>query len=105
MIPSLTILPIQDLLKLTSEQQFQTKGVAYHGSPRRHPTDDRRVLLICNLLQTNKRIYEFNKEDILHVDREEQISLESGESVSLVTLWIKKGSKGIELLPFTIGEG
>ncbi|WP_052078278.1 hypothetical protein [Spirochaeta lutea] len=104
MIHSLTVLPIQDLLKISSAQRYHSSSVAYHGSPRRHPTDETRVLLICDLLSPQKRIYEFKKSDILHVDQAEQISLENGDILSLVTLWIRKGSRGIELLPFEVKD-
>jgi hypothetical protein len=45
---------------------------------------------------------EFKVEDILYVEDIPQAVTESGEGIPLVTIWVRRGARGVMLEPFEV---
>ena len=104
MIKSLPLLPLQEIIGLRKGSDYASKGKAFLGSPRRHPSDESRIVLVTKVLENQRVFLEFKKVDILHVDEAKTVSSIEGETISLLTLWVRRGSVGIELKPFRIED-
>ena len=70
---------------------------------KKHPYKDNRVILVADPFSNNTFYYEFNIKDILSVDEQPRITNINGESVSMVRIWVKKKSIGLQCMPFTVG--
>lgn len=78
--------------------------VSFYGSPRKHPYETDRVVLVADPFSKQTFYYEFNIKDIMSVEEQPSLSNLSGDSVSMVRLWIKKQSVGLQCTPFIINE-
>ena len=78
--------------------------VAFSGSPKRHPYDSEKVVLVADPYSTQNIYYEFNKIDIYHVEELPNIVNLEGETVTMVRIWIKKMSIGLRCSPFVVED-
>lgn len=78
------------------------EGVSFCGSPRKHPYDKKRVVLIADPLSENTYYYEFKIDDIITAEELPNIANIDGESVSMVRIWIRKKSIGMQCSPFIV---
>jgi len=99
---SLPLLPLQELMKIQQSPHAPSECKEFIGTPRKHPTDDNRVILVTQVLEKQRVFLEFKKDDIRFVAEAQTLSNSNGESIQLVSLWVKKNSIGIELKPFRV---
>ncbi len=76
--------------------------IAFSGSPKKHPYEKARVILIVDPFSEHTFFYEFNIEDINSVEELHSISNLKGESIPMVRLWIKKKSIALQSTPFVV---
>ena len=99
---SLLHLPFQELISLRQSTNYQQTCKEFLGSPRKHPSDSSRMILVTGVLENQRSFLEFRKEYIRHVDESQTLTTQDGESVTMVSLWVEKGSIAIELCPFKV---
>ena len=78
--------------------------VAFSGSPKKHPYDPDRIILVADPFSTNNLFYEFNKEDISYVEELTSLVTQDGETSPMVRIWVKKMSVGIRCTPFIVED-
>jgi len=78
--------------------------VPFSGSPRRHPYDSEKVVLVADPYSTQNIYYEFNKVDISHVEELPNLVNLEGETITMVRIWIKKMSIGLRFSPFVVED-
>ncbi|MEH0019698.1 MAG: inorganic pyrophosphatase Ppa [Desulfobacter sp.] len=78
--------------------------VPFSGSPRKHPYDPERFVLVADPFTTNTFYYEFKISDIGRADELPSITNIDGESVPMARIWVKKRSVGIRSTPFVVDE-
>lgn len=78
--------------------------VSFSGSPKKHPYDSERVILVADPFSTNNLFYEFNKEDISYVEELTSLVTQDGETIPMVRVWVKKMSVGIRCSPFIVED-
>ena len=90
--------------KLAKQEEYKTTGRPFKGSARWHSKKKDRFLVILNPSDKQEEIHvvEFNISDLLHAEHDSTLVSEDGETVSIYTFWIKKGSTGIEMKPFMV---
>jgi len=76
--------------------------VPFTGAPQRHPYDKNRILLVVDPFSTQAFYYEFNMVDIEGIERLPSLVNMEGESVTMVRVWVKKGSIGVKSSPFVV---
>ncbi|MBN2443724.1 MAG: hypothetical protein JXJ04_20350 [Spirochaetales bacterium] len=96
--------PFYEITKYSRHPDYSKDNVAFTGSPRKHPYDKKKLLLISDPFSTNTVFYEFKLEDITRIDELSQIASEEGDIVKLVKLWVKKGSLGLKYEPFIVED-
>ena len=83
---------------------FRKTHVPFSGSPKRHPYDPEKVILIADPYNTQNLYYEFNKVDISYVEELPSIVNLEGETITMVRIWIKKMSVGVRCSPFIVED-
>ena len=96
--------PISEIIKYTTHKDYMKLGVAFSGAPKKHPFDKEKLILISDPFSTHTFFYEFSVSDILHVDELPHLVAESGDSVNMVRIWVRKGSLGVKFEPFVVED-
>jgi hypothetical protein len=78
--------------------------VSFTGSPKKHPFDSEKVILIADPFSSNNLYYEFNKDDISYVEELPNLVNQDGEAITMVRIWVKKLSVGIRCTPFIVED-
>jgi inorganic pyrophosphatase len=78
--------------------------VAFSGSPRKHPYDPHRVILVVDPYGTSNQYYEFSVEDIAFIEELPNLVTVDEDVVPVVRLWVRKGSIGIRSTPFWVED-
>lgn len=77
-------------------------ALAFIGSPRKHPYDDEKIILLSEPKEGVSSIFEFKASDIVGAkDLPSPVTVD-GESYRIVRLWIRRGSIGMCYEPFEV---
>ncbi|WP_321494717.1 inorganic pyrophosphatase Ppa [uncultured Desulfobacter sp.] len=94
-----------ELQKYVRNLDFDKKNCcSFYGSPKKHPHEKNRVILVADPFSEHTFYYQFNIQDILYIEEQPSITNMDGESVSMVRLWVKKKCIGLQCLPFAVGD-
>lgn len=101
----LKFLEEMDLHSLVPYQKDTGKAIPFKGSPRKHPYNDERILLINDPFSTHTTIfYEFKLRDIVKVDEMPSIATEDGENFPMARVWVRQGAFGLRYEPFEVTD-
>jgi len=78
--------------------------VPFSGSPRRHPVDPERVVLVTDPFSTATFYYEFQARHVDYVEELPSLVTLEGKTVSMARLWVKKGSLALRSTPFVVED-
>ena len=78
--------------------------VSFSGSPKKHPYDSEKVILVADPYSTQNTYYEFYKDDISYVEELPNIVDLDGQTVTMMRVWIKKLSVGVRCSPFIVQD-
>lgn len=84
------------------EMNFFDTHVSFEGTPRKHPNDKTKVVLLTDPFSEKNAFFEFPLSAIDYIEELETISSEDGKSAVRMRLWIKKGSVGLKYEPFIV---
>jgi hypothetical protein len=76
--------------------------VPFSGSPKKHPWDPEKIILIVDPFTANTFYYEFNIKDIGFAEELASMINIDGESVNMARIWLKKRSVAIQSTPFVV---
>lgn len=76
--------------------------IPFSGSPKKHPYDPDRIILIVDPFAANTFYYEFKIKDIGCAEELANITNIDGESVPMARIWVKKQSIGVQSIPFVV---
>ncbi len=76
--------------------------ISFYGSPRQHPYEKNRVVLVADPFSEHTFYYEFNIKDILSVEEQPNITNFNKDSVSMVRIWVKKKCIALRCTPFIV---
>ncbi len=77
-------------------------AVPFVGTPRKHPYDDGKLILVGDPSAESPGIYEFLVGDIVNAEDLASPVTQGGESYPRVRVWIRRGSMGIRYEPFEV---
>ena len=78
--------------------------VAFTGSPRKHPYDTRKIILVSDPYSRSNHYYEFSTDDIAYVEELPNIVNIDEEVIPIVRIWVRKSSIGIRCIPFWVED-
>lgn len=85
-------------------KNLKNKYVAFNGSPRQHPYDAFKVVLVSDPYSRNNYYYEFQMDDIVYVEELPHMATIEDEIIPMVRIWVKKNSVGIRCTPFLVAD-
>jgi hypothetical protein len=88
----------------TTIENLRDNHVAFSGSPRKHPYDNEKIILIIDPYSSNPFFYEFNRNDIAYVEELPNIVNLDNETLTMVRVWVIKNSIGVRATPFLVGN-
>ena len=94
----------KELQKYSEPKRLADKAVPYVGQPKQNETDPDKIYLRLNPLSSNGAILEFKTEDVMFAENVKTVSEKDGAAFQIVKLWIRKGSIGIKLEPFSVQD-
>lgn len=94
--------PLFELIRYKDHPQDD--AVQFRGSPRKHPFSKDKLIFINDPLGEKPAIMEFKLSDIVHVEELKAIVNEAGESLPLVSIFVKRGALGMRLEPFEVQD-
>ena len=87
-----------------SQNDFTREFVAFEGTPRKHPHDVSRVLLLADPFQAHASFFEFPVDSVAHIEEIGTISSPDGKSIYKIRIWVKRGVVAIEHRPFVVDD-
>lgn len=78
--------------------------VAFSGSPRKHPYDNLKVILVSDPYSCSNHYYEFSANDIDYVEELPNLVNSDEEVIPMVRIWVRKRSIGIRCIPFWVED-
>ncbi len=78
--------------------------VPFTGSPRKHPYDQNRVVLVADPFSTNTFYYDFKTRDIDYIEELASIVTIEGDTVNMARIWIRKKAVGVRCTPFIVED-
>ncbi len=96
--------PVYELDLYRREQDYAERSVPFTGTPRRHPYDSEKVVLVPHPFEKERILYEFQLRDVIHLEQLSSIVTERGENLPVMKLWVRLGSRAVQLTPIVIGS-
>lgn len=96
--------PIFQMTAFDIRKERTKDSIAFDGSPRKHPYDADKMLLIIDPSGDSLHFYEFLIRDIVYYEAKPNIVTGDGRSIPTARIWIPKGCLGIEYRPFEVGD-
>ncbi|MFA4916847.1 MAG: hypothetical protein WC560_09270 [Syntrophales bacterium] len=95
---------VQVYKKPESIKNLRESHVPFSGSPRKHPYNPDRVILITDPYSTITSYYEFKTEDISYVEALANLVNIEGEIVNMARIWVKKKSVATRASLFVVED-
>ncbi|MEW6220565.1 MAG: inorganic pyrophosphatase Ppa [Thermodesulfobacteriota bacterium] len=95
---------IQPYQRLEETAELRLSHAAFTGAPCKHRHDPDKVVLVVDPCGSHPFYYEFLARDISHMEEVGHIVNLEGEVVTLVRLWVRKGSIAVSCQPFVVAE-
>lgn len=83
-------------------EKLEEIAVAFAGALRKQSEDSAKVILINDPISQQGFFYEFRTSDIVYVEELPNIVMRDGSAVSMVRLWVRKGSTALQVVPFHV---
>jgi hypothetical protein len=99
--------PFFDLVKYGEHDALD--AVAFIGTPRKHPYDSEKCILLTARLAEHPRdseatIIEFRMSDVMAIEELPSPVDEKGSARSLAKLWVRRGAIAIRYEPFEVAD-
>ena len=78
--------------------------IPYTGSPRKHPYDPDKCILISDPYGRNTFYFEFRMADISFAEDLPNLVNLDGKAIPMVRIWVKKMSVGVLCSPFLVAD-
>ena len=78
--------------------------VPFTGAPQKHSLDKEKLILVVDPFSSNTFYYEFAMADIEHAERLPSLVNTEGDSVTMVRIWVRKGSLSVRCTPFVVED-
>jgi len=95
---------LQRYKRPATAESLKENHVPFSGSPRKHPFDKEKIILIIDPYSTNPFYYEFNRRDIAYAEELPAVVNFDNETVTMARVWVTKNSIGVRSTPFLVGD-
>ena len=78
--------------------------IPFTGSPRMHPYDNEKIVLIYHPFREDPLFFEFNLSDIKYVEDLPNIGTADGQNLKINRLWVQKGCLAVKYEAFEVND-
>lgn len=96
--------PLYKIIPYNKHLDPGDEAVSFIGAPRAHPYDREKIILISHPFTSNTEFFEFRMEDVVKIDESSSIATETGRNITMVKVWVRKGSLGLRYQPFEVDD-
>jgi hypothetical protein len=79
-------------------------AIAFVGSPRKHPYDQEKIILISDPTGSESSVLEFRAGDIVHAKDLPSPVNADGDAYRVVMIWVRRGAVGLRYEPFEVDD-
>jgi hypothetical protein len=97
-------LEIQSYKKPKDIKNLLKSYVPFSGTPKKHPYNPKRIIVIPDPYYTSSAYYEFKATDVAFFEELPSIVNVEGETVTMARVWINKKSVGLQCMPFIVDD-
>ena len=83
---------------------LRLENVSFSGSPRKHPYDPGKVVLVVDPYSENTIFYEFTKSDVAFVEELPSVVDLEGNTFPMIRMWVRRNSLAVRSTPFITGD-
>lgn len=94
----------KELQKYREPNRLMDEAVPYIGQPKQKEGEPDKIFIRLNPLSSNGAILEFKTEDVIFAENVKTVSQKEGGAFQIAKVWIRKGSIGIKLEPFSVQD-
>jgi len=92
------------LEKYSNRNRLMREAVPYVGQAKQSTSEPNKIFLRLNPLTSNGTLLEFKSQDVVVAENVETVSDKNGEAFQIVKIWVRIGSIGIKLEPFSVQD-
>jgi len=92
----------RELEKYRDPNRLLKEAIPYIGQPKRQEGAPDKIYIRLNPLSSNGAFLEFKTKDVVFAENVKTVSQSDGTAFSIVKIWIRKGSIGIKMEPFSV---
>lgn len=92
------------LEKYSNRNRLMREAVPYVGQAKQSASEPNKIFLRLDPLSSNGALLEFKSEDIVIAENVETVADKEGEAFQIVKIWVRIGSIGIKLEPFSVQD-
>ncbi len=95
---------LQTFRKPKDIRLLRLENVSFSGSPRKHPYDPGKIILVADPYSENTVFYEFTKGDVTFVEELPSVVDLEGNTFPMIRVWVKRNSLAVRSTPFITGD-
>jgi len=92
------------LEKYSNRNRLLREAVPYVGQAKQSASEPNKIFLRLNPLSSHGTLLEFKSEDVVVAENVETVAGKDGETFQIVKIWVRIGSIGIKLEPFSVQD-
>ena len=90
------------LEKYSDRNRLLKEAIPYIGQPKQSSSEPDKIFLRLDPLSSNGAVLEFKTDDIVFAENIETVADNDGDTFQIFKVWIRVGSVGVKLEPFTV---
>lgn len=94
----------RELGKYSDPKKLSKEAIPFIGQPKQNKSTPHKVYIRLNPLTSNGALLEFKTDDVVYAENVKTVSQKDGTVFQIVKIWIRKGSIGIKLEPFSVHD-
>lgn len=92
----------RELEKYRDPNRLMKEAIPYIGQPKQQEGNPEKIYIRLNPLSSNGAFLEFKTQDVVYAETVKTVSQNDGTAFNIVKIWIRKGSIGIKMEPFSV---
>lgn len=92
----------RELEKYRDPNKLNKEAIPYIGQPKQQDSNPDKIYIRLNPMSSNGAFLEFKTKDVVFAENVKTVSQNDGTAFNIVKIWIRKGSVGIKLEPFSV---
>ena len=91
-----------NIKKYADKNRLLREAMPYVGQPKQSTSEPDKIFLRLDPLSNNGSVLEFKTADVAYAENIETVANKNGDTFQIFKVWIRVGSVGVKLEPFTV---